>query len=1416
MEGERSQQPATSRLEMLLQNPDLLSMNVNYQSTREAFIELSDQVTEINRIVSVFEQAESTFAKVTDIKDLQQNIEKINGHIERNSDDFSTEIRELRAYYSFQLKEINSKVDNNVSKVIAELSKPSPNAPAPANVSEGSMLDTQIYNGLRYEIDNLKQRFESLILALSKPITGRNRNYQEFDEEEEEEEAKEAEHQNNNDNPKESLINQPIIIAPLSPPTEISAPSSNLPTASSSNAPSSRQANGILQLNPKAASTSLRTMIEMRFDDIKIQLDKINSQLKDHEEKIATIAPTVQNTHSDIEIMRPEFMKMKADVMLLKGDIDSIKDSQANSVVDFMKQLNEQAAQAQTPVMPDIEKPLLAMRQQFMQQFAKMENAFNEQLRKIKAELIGVKTMACEIKNIPPPENTIHEDEVISVTKEFENEIPAEKLLLEQMQKQAEEERIKKQEELAKLAKDAENAAAVAAAKAKEDRAKEIEMITKIEEEKFKSNSLRLSESSARTNDTGDISHISSQNEYQTAEVQTEFDESTSLKIDRYTEIKTLPNNMVISILADAPPGTHTIVNTPIETKEIQLKKPIQKDDSLGVRSTLAFEYVQIASGQPPDEEGLANVKKDIQRHQEIIERIIDQIAQTSRTSLEVPSTGMNQTKSSSSIPISEFKALKEVCTKNGQAINDLEKKIQQLSDLQKVLAIPADSNDEQQKSQQQLIQQLLQQKHQPSEHVNREIVLSPVMFTPLNIRPLNEHRVRSKTATTRTKQIKPETKNKKNVTEEPKTPPTKQQPEITKASPKKPKQVIELQKIPSKHNEEEDIKDLVNYLNNKKTPEKKTAEGENQKEEEKHHSHHTSRSTHSSHGSSRRQHSKTLITTKPPNLDLTEDNNPPQQEEQPITVEKTVDEEPKEEEVHKNEEEEEEEEERERKFSRESTEFFSAAEYSVGSAVYEPVQYSDNEEEEDEGIDPVIKEKLDTLQDLIKTHQDQIKNIRDGLVEVRTNVQLIKTEMKQPRSYLSQSDDNLQNDKNNTNKNQQNNGNGSISDDNAIRALRRRFDMQTRDFENELYEVRKQVMEIKLEQSKIQNQTVTERIIQVPVNVSTPPATKPTNKNSQQETNEAPVLITPTKKNKNNNLFDDNNKVLDIKSLSTPEVEKQQKVPRIDVQPLIVEPTPTTTSIKNQNDQPTSAGLKKLPPILPPSPSSQNENNQTVENQHLSSSSSRNQKDENSHGYFNNVVQQTINELSVLNAAENVDEHILNLVIEVRSQLLQIIDKNTLRLNSIESKIDNFVDKDYVQKFFQKMRCIITEINSNMTTMKQLIPERVTKEEMQNLIEELYHALTSDQETSGGTTSYRCLLCGRPKTSISGMIKDFKVAETLGQPTQATLASSNASGNRGTLIYGPDKQLYRGKGNFGKPTIAIAEPKKQSLPKMK
>jgi hypothetical protein len=186
-----------------------------------------------------------------------------------------------------------------------------------------------------------------------------------------------------------------------------------------------------------------------------------------------------------------------------------------------------------------------------------------------------------------------------------------------------------------------------------------------------------------------------------------------------------------------------------------------------------------------------------------------------------------------------------------------------------------------------------------------------------------------------------------------------------------------------------------------------------------------------------------------------------------------------------------------------------------------------------------------------------------------------------------------------------------------------------------------------------------------------------------------------------------------------------------------------------------------------------------------------------------------------VLTPNDEIEARIVHLLIDIRTQLQLQLDHNTTRLNVIEPQIDNFVDKDYIQQFFRKMRSAITELADQVAVVRQALPERVTKAELEEVAGDLFRSFTQENETSGGSVSMRCLLCGRSKAAVSGMIRDARVAEALGDPPEASIAGlSNPSGpSRGTMLYGADKQLYRGRGYIGRPAVASALENRRNLP---
>ena len=1490
--------PSTMRLAQLLQNPDLLQMKVDYHSTREAFLEVSDQLNDFKRIISIFESAESDFARVNDLKDINKNIEKLSTSIDQNSDEFSKELSDVRAYFQFQIKELNAKVDKNLSKVIDELSKQ-----ASLNISNisGNVSTTALINDntMREEINTLKERFDSVFNLISKSDLNM-KNYIEEEEEEDSNEKKSDDHNENGEseienesgnvekdqnesqkNEAESIDENKNInnkkLSSISTPTNLNSsgslklPPSPLVSTNENenlevNEPEQNQEAPATQANTKqknkqsAQINKLSKLMDLKFEDLRIQIESINNILKKYEDSLLPLVPIVQKNTADIDLIRPDLIKAKTDVIFLKGDIERIKDSQADSVVDYVNQLKKQAEEAHDQVIPDIEKPMAAMRNQFINQLSKMENAFNEQIKKLKAEISSLKGSTNEnqdLAEIAPQEDL--DDHVVSIASEFAKEEPAEKSLIDEMHKNAEEARKKKQEELENLTKEVE----ITTAKAKEDREKEIQQMMKEEEEKFSNESARAVEKMNGPT-------------YSEAEVQTETDDLSFIKKDIFTEVKNLPNHLIVSIIADSPPSK-TVENDEISknnlprssesdlSKQPDIPNVQQQGDSVKVTDrniindntglnpsmkdgtktgdvnstretnqvtptdlivwpTEAYEYVHIENNV--DNKALSLVKRDILRHQGILEKIVNQISDNNSVKIEIPPIeSIALPSEEEQIPIllgnqNELSDIKTVCYENKEMIESLKNKIQELENIK---PSPVDDQNSQLPIKPQIISL------QPN-----QIILTPVQFSPLEITPLNVFNASSQQnkAGKAANQGKAKKKRFRKASKKAQVPPNEDAPapansdqtNLNAEDIQKTGQLEDGTENPeneSNHVDNDDEIDTLNELDvefDDRMSERKERSKDNlsghssahksSRSKSSRHHHHHKHSHHHSHPSSPDKNtaneSKQSDQSKENEADDKNEQNEEQTKEEagePANAEQ--EEKPQQSETSSS-------------SDSDSSEFFSAADSDVGNDIILSSSYSEEEEEEEEGyeMDPPIKEKFDELTNLINTHHDQIKNIREGLVELRTNFQVFKCELKEPVKMLPQLETP------DVTAPSQSEGH---QDDAAIRALRRRMDSQTRELEQDLYKIRKEILEIKQEQAK-QPQKVTERIIQIQAPTS-------------HESKKIPIPVqevdpNQTAGNPADSIFEEEEKkLMNIKPLKLPGIKDDKK--NKAAKPLIID-NPKTPDAKSKfilennstgnlpgpleintiQTRPKTPNSSKLPPINTPTTPVEKPGNDEKEEINDSRSDSGSNAPKGSH-FFNNVVHQTVDELKILNAAEQVDEHIVNLIIEVRAQLMLLIGNNTNRIVEIESKIGNFVDKDFVQKFFQKMRSTINEINSNVDIMKQTLPDRVTKDEVQSIIEELYHNLTSDKETSGGTQSYRCLLCGRPKTAISGMIRDFKVAETLGQPQQATVAQSPNSGSRATLIYGPDKQAYRGKGNFGKPTIAAVDSKK-ALPKMK
>jgi hypothetical protein len=269
----------------------------------------------------------------------------------------------------------------------------------------------------------------------------------------------------------------------------------------------------------------------LRIDDLKIQMDGLLERIRPYDEDLYPLIPVIKSFQNDIAALNADLMKSRAEIIMLKGDVDRLNENQAQSAVDMMNGLRDMPGVGPPPAIIDIEKPMTAMRQQLLQQFAKLEAAFNEKLRKIRAEISALRAQqagdGADRPPSPPP------DDDVSVVSELMKEEPAEKQVLADLQKKAEEDRVRQQEQLAKMRQDSREAAAQAAAKSHVDKASRLQKITKA-----------LKKEDARPKPTI---------EFAEAEVQT-AESGLASTCDVFTSAAHLPASICVAVLVDSPP----------------------------------------------------------------------------------------------------------------------------------------------------------------------------------------------------------------------------------------------------------------------------------------------------------------------------------------------------------------------------------------------------------------------------------------------------------------------------------------------------------------------------------------------------------------------------------------------------------------------------------------------------------------------------------------------------------------------------------------------------------------------------------------------------------------------------------------------------------------------------------------------
>lgn len=192
--------------------------------------------------------------------------------------------------------------------------------------------------------------------------------------------------------------------------------------------------------------------------------------------------------------------------------------------------------------------------------------------------------------------------------------------------------------------------------------------------------------------------------------------------------------------------------------------------------------------------------------------------------------------------------------------------------------------------------------------------------------------------------------------------------------------------------------------------------------------------------------------------------------------------------------------------------------------------------------------------------------------------------------------------------------------------------------------------------------------------------------------------------------------------------------------------------------------------------------------------------------GFKGRNVPQPVRDITVTNAIERhaILETVIPYIIDLRTEILLKVDTANERTREAEVNLNNKCDKDYIEAFFRKLRVQFNKLAEKVEKTSNALSDRVAHEEMQNAFDDLYRLLTRETSTPAGTKGVNCLFCGKPTNTIAGMITDPNVVESIGNPNQPK--------GRTGMIFGIDKNVYRGKTTFGRGSISL----KKEIPPLK
>ena len=149
----------------------------------------------------------------------------------------------------------------------------------------------------------------------------------------------------------------------------------------------------------------------------------------------------------------------------------------------------------------------------------------------------------------------------------------------------------------------------------------------------------------------------------------------------------------------------------------------------------------------------------------------------------------------------------------------------------------------------------------------------------------------------------------------------------------------------------------------------------------------------------------------------------------------------------------------------------------------------------------------------------------------------------------------------------------------------------------------------------------------------------------------------------------------------------------------------------------------------------------------------------------------------------------IAELAVQVRESVEEQLKGMRKEVDGVITLVDNKIDREFVERVFNKFREMLSELNEKIDNLQCSFLDWVTRDELEMVLQRFMGMINEAGDSAATHSKFNCLLCGRPRAHLAGMITDLppppqtqstSPGKKSGVRTSVNTAANTAANTRG------------------------------------